>query len=318
MMLRYSLKRLGQAVPLVLIVTIITFTLIQLAPYDAIDSITTPNMSKETIQLIRQQQGVDKPVVVQYFYWLKNIFQGDFGYSLVGHRDIAQDLLQKIPNTISLILPAYLAALVFAIYLGIYAGKNRERFSGRLIDRFCSIGIATPTFWVAMMFIYFFGYRLHLLPIAGMRTVGVADGLDLFKHYLLPFSVLVLGFIPDLARYVRSATITQLKQEYVTTQKAFRASKHELLWKHVFRNVLIPVVIQIGFFFPMLITGAIITESIFSWPGVGNFFLTAAKSLDYPVIMAIVCLSSVMVILGNLLADLALMVIDPRVEEDER
>lgn len=314
-MLNYTLRRLLQAVPIVFLVTMLTFALIQIAPFDAIDSITTPQMSKETVELIRHQKGLDQPMIIQYVYWVKNVFQGDFGYSLVGHRDIGSELATKIPNTILLILPAYLTALAIALILGMWAGVRSEKFSGKLIDKLCGIGIATPTFWLGMLLIYLFGYHLNLLPIIGMRTVGVESTSDLLKHYILPYIVLVCGFVPELTRYIRSAVMRELTQEYVIVQKAFGATEKEIMTKHVLRNILTPVVIQIGFFLPMMITGAIITESIFSWPGVGSFFLSAAKSLDYPVIMAIVLLSSMMVILGNLLADLAVIVIDPRIRE---
>lgn len=316
-MLNYCLKRLVQALPLLLIVTMITFCLIQLAPYDAVDSFVTPSMSNETIALIKEQQGLNQPVIIQYFYWLKNILHGDFGYSLIGHQNIGQALAEKIPNTISLVLPAYVTALIAAIFLGLYAGAHAEEKKGKLIDQLCSIGISTPTFWLAMLLIYFFGYRWDLLPIIGMGTAGQAKDLgDFLQHFILPYVVLVIAFIPDLTRYIRALTIKELQADYILVQRAFGASQRTLLWHHLFKNILRPIFVQIGFFFPTLITGAVITESIFSWPGVGNFFLTAAKALDYPIILAIVLLSSVMVILGNLLADLAVMLVDPRIKEE--
>ncbi|MGM0237555.1 ABC transporter permease [Enterococcus sp. AZ103] len=313
-MAKYIVKRLLYAIPLVLLVTILTFILIQLAPYDAVDSSVTPNMSAETIAMIRQQKGLDQPAIVQYFYWLKNIFHWDFGYSLVGHQSIGESLLQKIPNTIVLVLPSYVTALILACILGIFAGDRSDKFSGKLIEKLAGIGIATPTFWLAMLLIYFFGYHLNLLPIIGMRTIGVEnDLLDFLKHFILPYITLVFAFTPELIRYIRSATMRQLEAEYVLVQRAFGASKKEILIKHVFKNIMTPIAIQIGIFFPTMITGAIITESIYSWPGVGNFFLTAAKALDYPIIMAIVLLSSVMVIIGNLVADVLVILIDPRI-----
>lgn len=315
-MIKYSLKRLIQAVPLLLIVTMITFCLIQLAPFDAIDSFVTPSMSAETIARIKEQEGLDQPIILQYFYWLKNIFQGDFGYSLIGHQNIGQALAEKIPNTLSLVVPSYVTALICAVFLGLYAGVHAEERKGKFIDQLCSVGISTPTFWLAMLLIYFLGYRWNLVPIIGMGTAGEVNGIgDFIQHFILPYIVLVLAFTPDLTRYVRALTMKELTADYVLTQRAFGATQTEILWKHLFKNILRPIIVQIGFFFPTMITGAIITESIFSWPGVGNFFLTAAKALDYPIILAIVLLSSVMVILGNLLADLAVMLVDPRIKE---
>lgn len=198
-MIKYSLKRLIQAVPLLLIVTLITFCLIQLAPFDAIDSFVTPSMSAETIAGIKEREGLNKPVVLQYFYWLKNIFQGDFGYSLIGHQNIGEALAEKIPNTLSLILPSYLSALLLALLLGLYAGVHAEDKKGKLINQLCMVGISTPTFWVAMLVIYFFGYRWSLLPIIGMGTAGEANNFkDFILHFLLPYSVLIIAFVPDL------------------------------------------------------------------------------------------------------------------------
>lgn len=315
-MIKYSLKRLIQAVPLLLIVTLITFCLIQLAPFDAIDSFVTPSMSAETIAGIKEREGLNKPVVLQYFYWLKNILQGDFGYSLIGHQNIGEALAEKIPNTLSLILPSYLSALLLALLLGLYAGVHAEDKKGKLINQLCMVGISTPTFWVAMLVIYFFGYRWSLLPIIGMGTAGEANNFkDFILHFLLPYSVLIIAFVPDLVRYVRALTIKELASDYVLAQRAFGATTREILKNHLLKNIMRPIIVQIGFFFPTLITGAIITESIFSWPGVGNFFLIAVKALDYPIILAIVLLSSVMVILGNLLADLAVLFVDPRIRE---
>ena len=167
-MLKYIFKRVLQVIPMLLIVSFIVFSLIQLAPYDAIDSITTPNMSSETVELLRQKHGLDQPFLVQYMMWLKEILQGNFGYSLVSQQSIGQELLIRIPNTIKLILPAYLTALILSIALGLVAGANKGKFVDKLIDGICSVGISMPTFWFAMLLIYLLGYKLDLLPIIGM------------------------------------------------------------------------------------------------------------------------------------------------------
>lgn len=315
-MAKYILKRVLQVIPMLLIVSFIVFFMIHLAPYDAIDAITTPNMSQEAIDLLRQRYGLDQPFLVQYILWLKNILSGDLGYSLVTQQSISSELLTRIPNTIKLILPAYLTALFIAIGLGLLAGANKGKFTDRLIDGICSIGISMPTFWFAMIMIYLFGYRLNLLPIIGMHTVGQeASFTDFFKHFLMPYVVLVVAFFPDLTRYVRSSTFTQLSEDYVMVQQSFGASKKEIFTKHISKNVLLPLVTQIGLALPMLVTGAIITESIFGWPGIGPFLMTATKGLDYPVIMSVMLLSATLVILGNLLSDVLYTIIDPRIKQ---
>lgn len=318
-MLKYILKRMLQVIPMLLIVSFIVFSLIQTAPYDAIDSITTPNMSSETVELLRQKHGLDKPFLVQYFMWLKEILQGNFGYSLVSQQSIGQELLVRIPNTIKLILPAYLTALIISIILGLVAGANKGKFVDKLIDGICSVGISMPTFWFAMLLIYLLGYKLDLLPIIGMHTVGKENSfVDFLQHFMMPYLVLVVAFFPDLTRYVRSSTMLQLSEDYVMVQKSFGATKREIFFKHISKNVLLPIVTQLGLALPMLVTGAIITESIFAWPGIGPYLMSATKALDFPVIMAVMLLSATLVILGNLLSDVLYTVVDPRISQGDK
>lgn len=180
---------------------------------------------------------------------------------------------------------------------------------------FDSLWIAMPTFWVAMLFIYLFGYRLRILPILGMHTVGVKTLGDFFLHFIMPYVVLTLAFIPDNVRYVRSSTITQYSEDYVMVQKAFGASRTEIMFKHVCKNVLLPVITKLGMALPTLVTGAVITETVFSWPGIGPYFIKAVQGMDYPIVMIILILSSTLVVLGNLLSDILYCVTDPRIRK---
>lgn len=317
-MAKYILKRILQAIPLLLIITIICFALIQLAPYNAIDAMTTPKMPQETVNLIKAKYGFDKPAYVQYLMWLKGILTGQFGYSIVTHESIAKDLAARLPATIMLVLPSYLIALVISIILGLTAGSNKNKFADRVIDGFCSIGIAVPSFWFAMIMIFIFGYKLAILPILGMNTIGMEGSTsDFLLHFILPCTVLVVAYLPELIRYVRSSTIGQVSEGYVMVQNAFGASKREIMFKHVCKNVLLPVITKIGMALPMLVTGAMITETVFGWPGVGPYFVNAVRGLDYPIIMAILVLSSSLVIIGNLLSDILYCLVDPRIKEME-
>jgi len=313
---KYIFKRIFQAIPLLLIISIICFSLIKLAPYNAVDAMTTPNMPEQTVNLIKAKYGFDKPAYVQYFLWLKGILSGQFGYSIVTHESITNDLGARIPATIMLVLPAYILAIVIAIILGLIAGANKDKKIDKIIDGFCSIGIAIPSFWFAMIMIFLFGYKLSLLPILGMHTIGKEKSfLDFLKHYIMPCFVLTMAFLPGLIRYIRSSTISQISEGYVTVQNAFGGSKKEILFKHVYKNVLLPVITKIGMALPMLVTGAMITETVFGWPGVGPYFVKAVQGLDYPVIMAILIVSSSLVIIGNLLSDILYCLIDPRIKE---
>jgi peptide/nickel transport system permease protein len=315
---KYIFKRIIQAIPLLLIISIICFTLIHLAPYNAVDAMTTPKMPIETVNLIKAKYGFDKPAYVQYFLWLKGTLSGQLGYSIVTHESIWNDLVARIPATIVLVLPAYIISLVISIILGLIAGDNKNKLVDKIIDGFCSIGIAIPSFWFAMIMIFIFGYKLALLPILGMNTIG-GDGSipDFLLHFIMPCFVLIIAFLPELIRYVRSSTIGQMTEGYVMVQSAYGASKREILFKHVCKNVLLPIITKVGMALPMLVTGAMITETVFGWPGVGPYFVNAVRGLDYPVIMAILLLSSSLVLIGNLLSDILYCLIDPRIKEME-
>jgi len=315
-LVKYIGKRLLQAIPLLLIITVIVFCMIHFAPYDAIDAMTSPQMSAQTVQQIKAKYGYDKPVFVQYLLWIKGVATGNFGYSIVTHQSISSDLAARIPATMQLVIPSYLVAFLLSIVLGLTSGSHKGKWLDKLIDGLCSVGIATPPFWLAMILIFFMGYQFNLLPILGMHTIGMENSFpDYLAHYIMPFIVMVIAFLPDLTRYVRSSTIGQLSEDYVVVQRAFGASRFEILSKHVAKNVLLPIITKFGMMLPMLVTGAIIIETVFSWPGVGPYFVKAIQGMDYPVVMAILILSSALVILGNLLSDILYCATDPRIRE---
>ena len=312
-MLKYLIKRILQAVPLLLLITVLCFVLIDLAPYDAMDAKVTDKMTPVMIEQMREEAGLNDPLPVQYLRWLKNLLKGDLGQSLINKTDIATDLKEKIPNTIKLVLPSYITAFLLAIGLGLLAGRYKNTWVDKLINSLASIGLAVPTFFVALLFIYYFGLKLDLFPVMGMNSLGEDSFEDFLHHLVMPYSVLVIGFLPDLVRYVRSSTITQFDEDYVTVQKAFGSSAGTILLRHVSKNVLLPMITKLGMALPMLVTGAVITETVFAWPGIGVYFTNAIRSLDYPIVMAVLVLSGTLVILGNLISDILCAVIDPRI-----
>ena len=312
-MLKYLVKRLLQAVPLLLLITILCFTLIDLAPYDAIDARITDDMTPAQIAQMKEEAGLNDPLPVQYLRWLGGLLRGDLGHSLINRTNIATDLKEKIPNTIKLVLPSYATAYLLAIGLGLIAGRYKNSWLDKIINSLASIGLAVPTFFVALLFIYYFGLKLDLFPVMGMHSLGEDSFQDFLHHFVMPYAVLVIGFLPDLTRYVRSATITQFEEDYVTVQKAFGSSSGTILLRHVSKNVLLPMITKLGMALPMLVTGAVITETVFAWPGIGVYFTTAIRNLDYPVVMAVLVLSGSLVILGNLISDILCATIDPRI-----
>lgn len=313
-MKRYILKRVMQSIPLLLLTSFLVFSLIKLAPYDAIDAITTPEMTAERVEFLKHKHGLDQPFLIQFFVWLKNVFTGDFGNSIVTHQSIAKELSVRIPNTIKLILPAYITALILGIAIGLYAARHRGKKIDGWIDGLLSLGISVPTFWLAMIFIYLFGLQLKWVPTIGMHTIGKeGDLIDFLKHFILPYSILVIVLTPGTARYVRAMAINQLKEDYILVQQSLGSKRREIFSKHVSRNVLLPIITSIGMDLPMLVTGAIISERIFAWPGVGPYLMDATRKMDYPVIMAVMLLSAILIILGNLIADISYSLVDPRI-----
>ncbi|MBM7642908.1 ABC transporter permease [Streptococcus loxodontisalivarius] len=315
-MWKFIAKRLLQAIPLLLIISFIVFSLIQLAPFDVVDTLTTPNMTQEQIDLLREKNGLNDPFLIQYGHWLLNVLHFDFGHSLKTQSLISQDLAVKLPNTLMIVVPAYFSSLLLASVLGLWAAANKDRFPDKLVNAIASIGMGTPTFWFGMLLIYLFGYKLNLLPIVGMYSTGQSGSLaDLLRHIILPYLTLIIAYFPELLRYIRAAAIEQVKEDYVTVQRAYHASKSEIVFRHVLRNIWIPIVTRLGQALPMFVTGAIITENIFGWPGIGTYLTSATNDLDYPVIMAVLLISSTLVILGNLLSDVLYSIVDPRIRK---
>jgi peptide/nickel transport system permease protein len=311
---KYILRRVLQAIPLLWFISIVSFALIKLAPGDPVLSFVTPNMNAEDVERIRHDLGLTEPIIVQYWNWLKNVFSGDLGYSLMSHRPVTELILERLPATIGLMGSAMLISLLISVPLSMYAASRKNRLSDRGLSLLSYIGISIPSFWFGIMLIYIFALKLNLLPSMGMRTIGVDSTLDILKHGILPCTVLTFMNVSVYMRYIRSHTISQLEEDYVQIQYAYGATRGTVLRRHVLKNVLLPVITILGMSFPELIAGAFITESVFSWPGMGALGITSVFQLDYPVIMGITMISSVMLVVGNLVADLLYGVVDPRIK----
>ncbi|WP_053371931.1 ABC transporter permease [Paenibacillus sp. FJAT-27812] len=307
-------KRLLQTIPMLFFVSIVCFGMIKLAPGDPVLSFVTPNMHPEDIERMRASLGLDKPAYVQYFLWIKECLSGNLGYSLINHQPVLDQILERLPATAGLMGISIALAVLLAIPLGLIAGANRNRFVDKLINLVSYIGISIPLFWLAILLMYFFAIKLHWLPSMGMRTIGTDSAWDVVKHGILPCIVLAFGFLAVYVRYIRSSTIGQLKEDYVQIQYAFGSNKSTILFRHVLKHVLLPVITLLGMSMGDLVAGAIVTETVFSWPGIGTLGMTAVKGMDYPVIMGITLFSSVMLILGNLAADILYGIADPRIQ----
>ncbi|MDI4643863.1 ABC transporter permease [Cohnella hashimotonis] len=307
------IRRLLQTIPLLIFVSIVCFAMIKLAPGDPVLSFVTPNMHAEDIERIRHNLGLDKPAYIQYFLWIKEAVTGNLGYSLVNHQPVMDQILDRLPATAGLMGAALALAVLLAIPLGLLAGANRGRWIDKLVNLVAYVGISVPLFWLAILLIYYFSIHLHWLPSMGMRTIGVNTAADVLKHGIMPCVVLAFSFLAVYVRYIRSSTIGQLREDYVQIQYAYGSTKRIVLLRHVLKHVLLPIITLLGMSMGELVAGAIVTETVFSWPGIGSLGMTAVRGMDYPVIMGITLFSSIMLILGNLAADLLYGVADPRI-----
>jgi len=311
---RHILNRLILSVPVLFGVLLLGFLLLQLVPTDVAQVIAGPSATPDIVEAIRRDLGLDRPMWVQFGLYVWRVLQGDLGYSLIYHRPVLEMIGERIPATLGLMGASLLLAIVLAIPLGLLAGAFKHRWLDHLLNLFAYIGISVPIFWFGILLITVFAVQLSWFPSMGMRTIGMEDNaLDVLRHGVLPCIALTFYNLSSYVRYIRSNTISQLSADYVQTQLAYGATRSSILFRHVLKNVLLPVITLFGLSFGELIVGAYVTESVFSWPGMGLLGIQSIASLDYPLIMAIIMLSSMMLIVGNLIADLLYRFADPRI-----
>lgn len=308
------IKRLLNMIPMLFFITITSFILMHLAPGDPLQAYISPDMNVEDIERIRESLGLNDPIIVQYFKWLFNTIQGNLGYSMVNSKPVLDLILERLGPTILLSGSALVISIMISIPVGLISGYKKNSIIDKVLNVVSYIGISIPSFWFAMMLIYVFSIKLNIFPSVGMRTIGVDTTLDLINHLILPVTVLSFYNLSVYIRYIRSSTIEQLKQDYVTTQYAYGASTKDILFKHVLKNTLLPVITIFGMSLPSIFTGAFITETIFGWPGMGQLGVNAIFGYDYPVVMGITLFSSAMLIIGNLIADILYAMVDPRIK----
>ena len=272
-------------------------------------------MSEEYIQNLRESLGLTKPVYEQYFLWLGRILHGNFGNSLMNNRPVLTQMLERLPATVILMGMSMLLGFLIAIVLGLYSGKNKNGVLDKITSMFCYVGISIPTFWFGIMLIYLFSVHLHILPSIGMHSDGTRSLGDLILHMVMPCAVLTFANASQYIRYLRSSTITEMSSDYVMVQKAYGMKESGILFRHVLKNAMLPMITVLGMSLQSLVSGAIITEQVFAWPGIGQLAVTAVMQYDYPLIMGITMFTALLVVLGNLLADILYAVFDPRIRK---
>ena len=313
-MLKYCLKKIGQLAIVMLLISFFSFAIIDLAPGDISSMYLTPDMTEAERQLITEKLGLDKSMPEQYWGWLTEALQGNFGVSLSYNTPVAPMLLRRLPSTILLMGVSLLVSLALAIPLGLIAGYKKNTWTDNLISSFAYFGMSIPSFYFGMLMIILFTATLHWLPSSGMHSVGVDTPLDTLQHMIMPVLTMALGTMASKIRYVRANTIGQLSEEYVLAAKAKGTSPAQILRKHVLKNTLLPIITILGMNMASLVCGSFIIESVFGWPGVGSFAVEAIGKRDYPVIMAYIMLSGFILVVGNFVADILYSFADPRIK----
>ena len=313
-MLKYCLKKIGQLAIVMLLISFFSFAIIDLAPGDISSMYLTPDMTETERQLITEKLGLDKSMPDQYWGWLTEALQGNFGVSLSYNTPVAPMLLRRLPSTILLMGVSLLVSLALAIPLGLIAGYKKNTWADNLISSFAYFGMSIPSFYFGMLMIILFTATLHWLPSSGMHSVGVDTPLDTLQHMIMPVLTMALGTMASKIRYVRANTIGQLSEEYVLASKAKGCTPAQILRKHVLKNTLLPIITILGMNMASLVCGSFIIESVFGWPGVGSFAMEAIGKRDYPVIMAYIMLSGFILVVGNFVADILYSFADPRIK----
>jgi peptide/nickel transport system permease protein len=326
-MTAYIIRRLLWMLPLLLGVSIICFAMLKRAPGDPVAVMmaearaTGATLTQADRERLRQQYGLDRPVYVQYLDWLGQVSRGNFGMSSRMNAPVSGVIMQRLPNTLKLTATALILTLVIALPLGILSAVKQYSRLDYFLTTFNFIGISIPQFWLALMLLYFFGVYLGWLPVRGMGSVQVEPGIwnqikDTVTHYILPVTSVTLVGLAGYMRYQRTAMLDVIRQDYVRTARAKGLPEHKVILKHAWRNALIPIITLLGYVLVILVEGSIVVENIFSWPGMGQLAVNSLAQRDYPVVMAIVLLSAVLILIGTLISDILYAIVDPRVRYD--
>ena len=300
------------AIPVLFIVSLISFAIMRMTPGDITRTILGQEARPEDVAALRQQLGLDDPILVQYGTFIAHAASGDLGQSIKYRRPVTEMVLERLPTTATLATTAILLSLLIALPLGIIAAIGRGTLADFATMLVALIGVSAPSFWVALMLIYFFSYKLHLFPATGLPSFESA-GFEMFKHLVLPATSLALMSSAITARMVRSNMLEVLNRDYIRTARAKGLGSSRVILYHALRNALIPTVTVIGLQLTTLLGGAVVTETVFALPGVGLLAVDAILSRDFPVVQGVVLLVACVVTLVNLSVDLLYGVLDPRI-----
>jgi peptide/nickel transport system permease protein len=318
-MLPFVARRLLEAVFVLLAVTVIGFGVTRLMGDPLAAYYASPYVSPKDLEAMRAHYGLDRPVPVQYLYWLRSIATGDWGTSILGQQKVAELFLQRLPNTLILGGAAYVFILLAGVGLGIFTALRRGTWLDTAITSVAVVGYSVPVFWLGLMLITLFGVKFKewgwpYLPVGGMYRIEEGRTISqVLWHLILPAATLTVVVCARYVRFVRASMLEVLQRDYVRTAYAKGLSSRRVHGRHALRNAMLPLVTLAALDLPVLLAGSVITETVYSWPGLGRLFWDAAQQVDYPIMMAILVFSAAVVVASNLLADVAYAYLDPRI-----
>jgi len=313
---RYLIRRLIQVIPLLFGITLLVFLLVNAVPGNPVSDLAfQPGIRPEYIEAIKRSLGLDQPLYKRYFLWVGNVMQGDFGNNMITHRPVINDIRERLPNTLKLTVAAFILAILFAVPVGVYAAVRRNTWFDNIATFGAVAGVAIPRFWFALMMILIFAVTLRWLPSGGTQSYGGGSLGDQLRHLIMPAITLAIAEMAGWTRYIRGQMLEVIRQDYIRTATAKGLRERVVIFRHALRNALLPLVTLMGLSIPEFFSGALIIETIFSWPGIGRLTYDAAVARNYTVIMATVLMSAALTILGNLLADIGYSLLDPRVKQ---
>ena len=320
-MLLFITRRLLLMIPLVFGITLISFIVIHLAPGNPVEVQTEMSLkvSAQAKENLKKLYGLDKPLHIQYFNWLQRFVKLDFGKSFVDGRGVMDKIIERIPITLIINVFSLMLICILAIPIGILSATKQYSLFDKISTVFVFVGFSTPTFWLALLLMIFFGVYMGILPISGIQSIDVSEMgfwervFDWIKHLILPVGVSAFAGIAGLSRYSRSSMLEVIRQDYIKTARAKGLPESKIILKHALRNALMPIVTILGLSVPGLIGGGVIFETIFAIPGMGQLFYLSTLSRDYPTIMGILVIGAMLTLFGNLIADISYAMVDPRV-----
>lgn len=315
-MRQYILRRFFLMIPIIIGVSICTFTLSRMAPGDPLMHYIDPDFTQEMREEMLEKMGFKGPLYIQYLSWLREALQGNLGRSTQFRSETVVNLVgDKIGPTLALTLTSLIIAVLIAVPIGIYSAIRQYSVGDYAFTVGAFLGVSVPSFFLALSLIYVFALKLDWLPMAGMYTIGRGGGglLDRIQHLILPATALSMMRLAAFVRYSRAAMLEVINQDYIRTARAKGMAEKIVIFKHALRNAAIPIVTMVGLSLSNLLSGALLIETIFSWPGLGRLSYQAVLQRDYPVLMGTTLLMSLMVVTGNLIADITYSIIDPRI-----